>query len=76
MTYRTINLSAQTYERLSMYKVGQRTYDEVICELMDEVAPEKFYERELAEHYRRLDEMEREGIAVSMSQARKVIDEA
>jgi predicted CopG family antitoxin len=70
-TYRTINLKPSTYAELVKYKVGGKTFDEILRIFMDRVEPyeldPKFWaemERELARmkkgDYVTLDELERE----------------
>jgi len=38
----TITVRTSTLRSLSLYKVGKRSYDEVLRELMEEVPPESF----------------------------------
>jgi len=40
----TITVRSSTLKALSLYKVGNRSYDEVLRELMDEVPPASFLE--------------------------------
>ena len=72
--YKTINLAPTTYEQLSLYKVGQMTYDEVITNLMDEVEPEVFYRGLLVLHKKRMAKME-QGEEISIEEAEKLLAE-
>jgi len=58
----TITVRSSTLKALSLYKVGKRSYDEVIRELMDEVPPTSFLEWAQAELRRP---------ALSLAEARK-----
>ena len=54
MSITTITLKQKTKTRLSDYKHGDRSYDEIINMLMDKVPLEDITEEHLQEHYRRL----------------------
>jgi predicted CopG family antitoxin len=54
MSYKTINVSPETYERLILYKHAGMSFDEVINEMMEMMPEEDFYEHVLEEHRRRL----------------------
>lgn len=58
----TITVRSSTLKALSLYKVGGRSYDEVLRELMDEVPPASFLEWAQAELRRP---------AISLAEARK-----
>ncbi|MGP8075172.1 MAG: hypothetical protein ACLP8Y_00280 [Thermoplasmata archaeon] len=45
----TITVRSSTLRALSLYKIGKRSYDEVLRELMDEVPPASFLEWAQAE---------------------------
>lgn len=55
MGYTSIPVKPQTLERLRAYKVGGKSYDDLLNEMMDEIVPEALYQ----EHLRRLREEER-----------------
>ena len=57
MTYKTINVAPETYERLVFYKHAGMSFDEVINEMMDMMPEEEFYEHVLEEHRRRLNKI-------------------
>ena len=50
----TITISNKTKERLSDYKFGDWTFDEVLNMLMDRVSIEDISAEHIKEHYRRL----------------------
>lgn len=54
MRYRTINLRPRTHERLRIYKLGGKTFDTVLNELMDCAPPERLHSSVLREYRRRL----------------------
>ena len=54
MTYKTINLNPETYERLILYKHGNMTFDDVINKVLNNVNEEEFYEYILKEHKKRI----------------------
>lgn len=45
MTYRTVNVKPETYERLRTYKVGGMSFDDVVRFLMERVDPSVLHER-------------------------------
>lgn len=55
MTFTTVPVKPETLRRLRAYKLGGKSYDDVLNELMDERPPAAF----LREHLRRLKEEER-----------------
>jgi len=54
MAYKTINVKAETYGRLLLYKHAGLSFDEVLNEMMDMIPEEKFYRIILKEHKRRM----------------------
>ncbi len=54
MSYKTINVAPETYERRVLYKHADMSFDEVISEMMDMMPEEDFYRHILEEHRRRL----------------------
>lgn len=50
MTFTTVPVKPDTLRRLRGYKIGGKTYDDVLNDFMDEHPPAEF----LAEHVRRL----------------------
>jgi predicted CopG family antitoxin len=54
MSYRTINVSPQTYERLVLYKHGNMSFDDVLKEFMKVVEEKEFYNHILKEHKKRM----------------------
>ena len=54
MSYKTINISSKTYERLVLYKHGNMSFDDVINEFMKVVEEKKFYNKILKEHKKRM----------------------
>ncbi len=54
MTYKTINIAPETYERLIFYKHAGMSFDEVLNEMMELMPEEEFYEHVLTEHRQRL----------------------
>jgi len=61
MSYRTVNLRPETYERLRMYKVGGVSMSDVVDQLMDEVEPEEVFARALKVHKKRVQAVRRRG---------------
>ena len=57
MSYKTINLSRNTYEKLVLYKHGNMTFDDVITEFMELVEEKMFYKYILEEHKKRMKKM-------------------
>ena len=55
VTATTVTLSAKTRARLSDYKRGDATFDDVLNFLMDRVPIEDIALEQIVEHYRRLD---------------------
>jgi hypothetical protein len=43
LRYRTVNLLPRTFERLLVYKVAGRSFDDVILALMDRVRVEEYH---------------------------------
>ena len=54
MTYRTINITSNTYEKLVLYKHGNMSFDDIINEFMKFVDEKKFYNHILKEHQKRM----------------------
>jgi len=54
MAFTTITVRTSTKKRLSDYKWGDRTYDDVLNVLMDRVPLEDISREQVREHYRRL----------------------
>ena len=54
MAITTITVRTSTKKRLSDYKWGDRTYDDVLNVLMDRVPLEDISREQIREHYRRL----------------------
>ena len=54
MAITTISVRTSTKKRLSDYKWGDRTYDDVLNVLMDRVPLEDISREQVREHYRRL----------------------
>ena len=54
MAFTTITVRTSTTKRLSDYKWGDRTYDDVLNVLMDRVPLEDISREQVREHYRRL----------------------
>ena len=54
MTYKTINLNPETYEKLVLFKHGNMTFDDVLNEILDMVDEEEFYKHVLKEHKNRM----------------------
>lgn len=50
----TITINERTRDRLSDYKLGDWTFDNVLNMLMDKVSIEDISEEHIKEHYRRL----------------------
>ena len=59
MAITTITVRTSTKKRLSDYKWGDRTYDDVLNVLMDRVPLEDISREQVREHYRRLKTFER-----------------
>lgn len=57
MTYKTINVNPQTYERLVYYKHANMTFDEVLNDLMNQISEEDYYKQVLDEHRKIVEEM-------------------
>jgi len=54
MTYKTINVSPITYDKLRSYKHVGMTFDDVLNRLMEMIPEEEFYNHVLEEHRKRL----------------------
>ena len=54
MTYKTINLTSDTYEKLVRYKHGNMSFNDVINKIMGVVEEKEFYNRVLEEHRNRM----------------------
>lgn len=54
----TITVKKKTKERLSDYKMGSWTYDDLLQILMDHVSLEDISAEHLKEHYRRMEDFE------------------
>jgi len=54
MRYRTVNIRLDTYERLRILRVGGKSFDDVIDDLIETVDPELYHGKALEEHRRRL----------------------
>ena len=54
MTYKTINVTSDTYDKLVLYKHGNMSFDDVINEFMKIVEEKKFYNHILKEHRKRM----------------------
>ena len=50
MTYKTINVNPDTYERLIYYKHANMTFNDVLNEMMDTISEEEFYRNIIEEH--------------------------
>ena len=59
MTYKTINVVPETYEKLLLYKHGNMTFDDVINGMIELLPEEEFYMRVLEEHRKRMEEARR-----------------
>lgn len=57
MSYKTINVAPQTYEKLILYKHGNMSFDDVLNEFMKIVEEKDFYSRILQEHKKRMRKM-------------------
>ncbi len=57
MSYKTINVTPQTYEKLILYKHGNMSFDDVLNEFMNLVEKKDFYSRILQEHKKRMRKM-------------------
>ncbi len=53
MTYKTINLTSDTYEKLVRYKHGNMSFNDVINKIMGVVEEKEFYNRVLEERQAR-----------------------
>ena len=53
MSYKTINVTSKTYEKLVLYKHGNMSFDDVINEFMSQIEEKKFYNHVLKEHKKR-----------------------
>jgi len=73
MTYKTINVTEGTYDRLVYYKHGNMTFDEVLNKLMDEISEEEFYRSILEEHKRIVEDMKK-GNYLSREDLEKYLD--
>lgn len=58
VTVTTITIRTSTKKRLSDYKWGDRTYDDILNMLMDRVSLEDVSREQVREHYRRLESFE------------------
>lgn len=74
MSYKTVNLRPDTYERLREYKVAGLSFDEVVQRLLDQVDREVFYEVVLDEHDSRGNEMKDGGYA-TLRELQDALDE-
>ena len=54
MTYKTINVAPETYEKLVLYKHIGMTFDDILNKMMDLMSEEEFYEHVLEEHRKRI----------------------
>jgi len=54
MSYKTINVTSKTYEKLVLYKHGNMSFDDVINEFMSQIEEKKFYNYILKEHKKRM----------------------
>ena len=54
MTYRTINITPDTYEKLVLYKHGNMSFNDVINEFIKLVDEKRFYNHVLEEHRKRM----------------------
>ena len=50
MSYKTINVNPDTYERLIYYKHANMTFNDVLNEMMDTISEEEFYRNIIEEH--------------------------
>jgi len=50
MAYKTINLTPETYEKLSIYIHGNMSFNDVLNKLMEMIGDEEFYKYVLQEH--------------------------
>ncbi len=57
MTYKTINVSPNTYDQLVLYKHAGMSFDAVLYEMMQIIPEEKFYRHILQEHRKRMKEI-------------------
>jgi len=75
VAYKTINVRPETYQRLTLYKVGQKSFDQVISDFMAEVEPDEFYRKLLKIHRQRIAEMKREGGGISLDEMERRLEE-
>jgi predicted CopG family antitoxin len=54
MTYKTINITSETYDKLVLYKHGNMSFDDVISEFIKLIGEKKFYNYILKEHRKRM----------------------
>jgi len=54
MSYKTINVTSKTYEKLVLYKHGNMSFDDVINGFMSQIEEKKFYNHVLKEHKKRM----------------------
>ena len=59
MAYKTINVKPSTYEELVKYKIGGKSFDDILRIFMDRIEPYELDPRFWAEMDRRLAEMRR-----------------
>lgn len=59
MTYKTINVTQETYTRLAFYKHSNMTFDALLNDLMDMIDEEMFYGEKIKEHRKIMAEMKR-----------------
>ena len=50
MSYKTINVNPDTYDRLIYYKHANMTFNDVLNEMMDTISEEEFYRNIIEEH--------------------------
>lgn len=50
MAYRTVNVKPETHDRLQIYRVAGRTFDDVLNIIMDACPPEDVFRRLLEEY--------------------------
>ena len=56
ITYKTVNITPETYEKLLLYKHGNMTFDDVINGMIELLPEEEFYKMVLSEHRKRMEE--------------------
>ena len=59
MSYKTINVTPKTYNRLVYYKHANMTFDDVLNEMMDEISEEEFYKAILQEHRKEVEKIKK-----------------